>query len=411
MGIVYLAREEGGRLVALKVLPREFTSDPVAMMRFQREAGTLSAIRHANTVPVYAVGEDDGMHFIAMKFIPGTPLDVLVRVQIASRQRLDDSTAASGGPDDDEFDARPRRRGEGPRPVKPLSGPHWLYRSVRIIEKIARALAHLHERGIVHRDVKPGNIRIDERGNPWLVDFGLVREVDAETVSDGDGILGTVQYVSPEQIEDENAGPDHRSDLYSLGVSLYELVTLKRPFDRKETGSTLLAVAREEPVPPRVHAPGIPEDLERVILKAMTKDPELRYQSGAAFADDLRRVRTCRPVHLGPKPVVRRLRRFCSRNPLVVGALVFAVLSLIGTFEYAIYREVGDRRRLDRCRQEADYDFERCRFREAADGYRAYLRMGGKDEGITDRLVYCQERETGPGSSGEGVQGGRDDQR
>jgi serine/threonine protein kinase len=95
MGIVYLAREEGGRLVALKVLPREFTSDPVAMMRFQREAGTLSAIRHANIVPVYAVGEDDGMHFIAMKFIPGTPLDVLVRVQIASRQRLDDSTAAS----------------------------------------------------------------------------------------------------------------------------------------------------------------------------------------------------------------------------------------------------------------------------------------------------------------------------
>jgi serine/threonine protein kinase len=406
MGIVYLAREEGGRLVALKVLPRELTSDPVAMMRFQREAGTLSAIRHPNIVPVYAVGEDDGMHFIAMKYIPGTPLDVLVRVQLASRQRLDDSTASPADPDDDDWDARPLRRGAGPRPIRALSGPHWTYRAVRLVEKIARALAHLHERGLVHRDVKPGNIRIDQQGNPWLVDFGLVREVDARTVSDADGILGTVQYVSPEQIEDENARPDHRSDLYSLGVSLYELVTLKRPFDRKETGSTLFAVAREEPVAPRVYSPGIPEDLERVILKAMTKDPELRYQSGVAFADDLRRIRTCKPVHLGPRPVMRRLRRFCSRNPVVVGAIVFAVLSLVGMFEYAIYREVGERRRLDSCRQEADYDFERGRFRQAADGYRAYLRMGGKDEGITDRLAYCHERDSmAPGTA----RGGSDD--
>jgi eukaryotic-like serine/threonine-protein kinase len=395
MGVVYLAREGNERLVALKVLPREFTSDPVRMKRFRREAQTLSSVRHPNIVPVYQVGEADGLHFIAMKYIPGTSLDVLIRVQQASRQRLEDDTPG-GGRDadlDDSWDARPVRRGGGPRPIKPLSGPRWTYRAVRVVEKIARALAHLHENGIVHRDVKPGNILIDQQGDPWLVDFGLVREVDSESVSDHDGILGTVQYVAPEQIEHEQTRPDPRSDLFSLGVSLYEAVTLKRPFDRRGTSSTLFAVAREAPVAPRVHQGGIPEDLERVILKALAKAPDLRYQTGTAFADDLRLVRTFKPVPPARTAVGRQLRQACARNPALVVAVVFAILSLIGMLEYAVYREMGDQRRRDDCREEADFAFDRGRFREAAGAYRLYLRLGGEDREASDRLAFCQDQE------------------
>lgn len=398
MGIVYLARErEGGRLVALKVLPKEWTSDPVRLKRFRREARTIARVRHANVVPIYGVGEQDGLHYIAMKYIEGTSLDVLIRDQSGERLRIEDDTAVIerailGSNGDEEAAPGNGRTGEPPA-SKPVSEPQWVYRAVRIAEKIARALGHLHEHGLVHRDVKPANILLDHRGDPWLADFGLVRDAEAESVSDEEAILGTVQYIAPERVEGKDSEADHRSDLYSLGVTLYELVTLRRPFDGRGTSSTLYAVAREAPVAPRRINPGLSFDLERVIQKAMAKEPSERYQSGADFADDLRRVRTFKPVEMARIPLLAQLRRFCSRNPVLACAIAFAVLCLIGMLEYGIWREMQERRRLVECRQEADAEFQRGRYRTAGEAYRLYLRLGGRDVGVIDRLAICYEHD------------------
>src|SRR5688572_318384 len=176
MGIVYLARDtNAGRLVALKVLPSAFTNDPMRLKRFQREAETVMKVRHANIVPTYDVGSDFGVRFIAMKYIEGTSLDLLIRDQSGAGLVPDSGTillergaSSSMSPEA----ASPQAEGGAPAEpaaksstvVMPLSEPQWVYRAVRIVEKIARALAHVHEQGIVHRDVKPGNILIDHNG-------------------------------------------------------------------------------------------------------------------------------------------------------------------------------------------------------------------------------------------------------
>jgi serine/threonine protein kinase len=399
MGIVYLAREEGAdRLVALKVLPTAWTNDPVRLKRFQREAECVKKVRHANIVPIYDVGSDCGMRYIAMKYVEGTSLDMLIREQsgaglvpeedtvlVRRRAQAQEAEEPKDGSGDlpDPADATPV--------IKPLSEPQWIYRAVRIVEKIARALAHLHEHGIVHRDVKPGNILMDQFGGAWLADFGLVRDADASSMSHMDGILGTVQYIAPEQIEGDRTRTDHRSDLYSLGVTLYELVTLRRPFDGRDPTSTLYAVAREAPEPPRKVNPKVPEDLERVILKAMAKDPDARYQTGSAFADDLRRVRTFEPVRAARPPAFRGFRRLCARNPVLTAAAAALIVCFLALLQYCVYSEIRDRGRLVDCRAEGDAAFDASRFEEAADNYRLYLKLGGDDAGVVERLRMCQE--------------------
>jgi eukaryotic-like serine/threonine-protein kinase len=374
MGIVYLARETDncGRLVALKVLPKEYTSDPERLRRFQREAGALSGVRHANIVPVYGVGEADGVHFIAMRYIPGTSLEALIRDQAGTRLEPEETTAPDREGQEGSPDAAPGLHRTSTHRSHPLSEPQWVYRAVRIVEKVARALAHLHENGAIHRDVKPGNILIDQRGEPWLVDFGLVREVDADSVSDEEAILGTPQYLAPEQIVGEGAPIDHRSDLYALGVTLYEVVTLRRPFAGRGTSSTLYAIARETPAAPRKLNPNL---------------------SGDALADDLRRVRTFRPVQAARAPVLSELRRFCARSPMLAFSFLFAALCLVAMLELLVYRELCDRRRLLDCREEAELAFERGSYRAAEEGYRIYLRLGGNRAGVIEKLAFCREQQ------------------
>jgi serine/threonine protein kinase len=400
LGTVYLAREdETGRLVALKVLPTAWTNDPVRLKRFQREAETAMKVRHPNIVPIYSVGSDRGVRFIAMKYIEGTSLDLLLHSQSGAGSPDGTVLLNPPGPPAPLSDATVA--GAPPAPVdttsavRPLSEPQWVYRAVRIVEKIARALGHLHEQGIVHRDVKPGNIIIDQRGGAWLADFGLVRDVDASTMSHMDGLLGTVQYIAPEQILGDRTRTDHRSDLYSLGVTLYELVTLRRPFDGRDPSSTLYAVAREAPVPPRKINPRLSDDLERVIQKAMAKDPDARYQTGNALADDLRRVRTFEPVRAARTPAFSRLWRFGARNPVLAAASLFVVLCFLAMAFYCLHREVSERRRLIECREEADFDFAQGRFDEAGEGYRVYLMLGGEDASVVDKLAVCRERSGG----------------
>jgi serine/threonine protein kinase len=169
---------------------------------------------------------------------------------------------------------------------------------MRMAEKIAMALHHAHQSGVIHRDVKPSNIMLDRKGDPCLLDFGLVRDLasDDQTLTVSGGLLGTAYYMAPEQVRQENGRVDHRADIYSLGVTLYEMVTLRRPFPSDSPDVLFHAIVNEDPVPPRKIEPRLPRDLETVILKAMEKDPESRYQTAEAFAADLRRVRSFEPI-------------------------------------------------------------------------------------------------------------------
>jgi serine/threonine protein kinase len=404
MGIVYLAREpDEGSLLALKVLPGDWTNDDTRLKRFQREAATVMKVPHPNIVPIYSIGRAGGVWFIAMKFIEGTSLDRLIHdhaSEIATVRHQMTELSSRTGPV--MVDRQPPTVLEcDPAPAAPCvagtkdaggpsTGPEWVYRSVQIVEKVARALAHVHGQGIVHRDIKPGNILIDKTGDAWLADFGLVREVDT-SMSQAEGILGTVQYMAPEQIKTGRTGADHRSDLYALGVTLYELVTLKRPFEGPDVTSTLFAVAREAPVPPRKLNPNLTDDLERVIQKAMAKDPDARYQTGTAFADDLRRVRTFEPVLASRPPVFADLRRLGSNHPLVVAVTSFLVVVVMALAGYCVRNELREGRRLAECRAEADEAYGRGRFADAAESYRLYLRLGGDDAVVRERLSWCRE--------------------
>ena len=399
MGIVYLTREpDESTLIALKVLPDTLRDDPSRLKRFQGEAATVMRVRHPHVVPIYSVGCADGVRFIAMKYIEGRSLDLLIRDQaMATAAARDDRGPAPArgpsariGPPISCLNESPPGFGEVGPAIGCLSEPEWVHRAVGVVENIARALDHVHAQGIVHRDVKPANILIDRFGDAWLADFGLVGDLDAPTLSQSEGILGTAQYIAPEQIKGDRGRTDHRSDLYALGVTLYELVTLRRPFDGRDTSSTLCAVAREDPEPPRRFNPRLTHDLERMILKAMAKDPDDRYQTGNAFADDLRRVRTLEPARASRLPVFGSLRRFGAKSPRLTAAIVFLVLLVLGLVESCVGGALRERQRLFDCRAEADRAFDRGDYGEAAESYRLCLKLGGGDSTVVQRLRSCQ---------------------
>jgi eukaryotic-like serine/threonine-protein kinase len=416
MGIVYLAREPlEGELLALKVLPETWSNDASRLERFQREAATVMKVRHPNIIPIYAVGRADGVRFIAMKYIEGKPLDQLIREQSAPNG-AGEPDAGETGPHQDFVDqvgppiswcrgqalatAGPAISSVRPRPAaKPTvsaeqanraAEPEWVYRSVVIVETIARALDHLHSRGITHRDVKPANIIVDGHGEPWLADFGLVRDLDTRLASEAEELVGTVQYIAPEQILCSQSERDSRSDLYSLGVTLYELVTLRRPFDGGDPVSILHVAASEPPVPPRGLNPKLTAAFENVIQKAMAKDPDARYQTGNELAEDLRGLRSFTPKAqpvaeaAAPAPAGRK-----DRRPLLT--LIFLLLLAVGLAAWCLHGALVERERLRDCRTEADRAFEAGDWLDAAAGYRVCLKLGVTDATILQRLRFCED--------------------
>jgi serine/threonine protein kinase len=427
MGVVYLAREpEEGTLIALKVLPESCTADPDRLERFRREAATVMKVRHPNIVPIYSVGHADGTWFIAMKFIQGTPLDTLIYDRGRTRgSYVDDPTVVVSRPTAEEAgfeEIAVETELEKARLGPPISWigesafsissvpdalgdpsgadeiatrstePGWIHRGVLIVEKVARALDYVHGHGIVHRDVKPGNIIIDECGEPWLVDFGLVRDLLARRGPRTEAIMGTFQYMAPEQASRHRDKADGRCDVYALGVTLYEIATLQRPFDGDDTVAILRA-ARKAPIPPRELNPRLTKSFERVILKAMARNPEARYQSGAELAHDLERLRTlgadAPDVGTSRLPIVGAFGTRSTQLVVAVVAMLFMVLGLAG---YCIEGALEERRRIQDCREEADQLFDRGEYAAAAEGYRMYLSLGGGDvTTVLPRLKVCDD--------------------
>jgi WD40 repeat protein/serine/threonine protein kinase/tetratricopeptide (TPR) repeat protein len=390
MGIVYEAEQESlGRHVALKVLPAHTLLDPRRLQRFHREARAVARLHHTNIVPVYGVGEHEGLHYYVMQLIQGQGLDEVLR----ELRRLRKARKAPGEPPPVAEPSEHWKRGEAgdmsaadvahalltgqfapapspaespapdrivaersaapaapptvadgsgasdagsihlPGPAGPgalsESGRHYWQSVARIGVQVAEALAYAHSQRTLHRDIKPSNLLLDTHGTVWVTDFGLAKAADSDDLTESGDIVGTVRYMAPERF---TGHADARSDIYSLGLTLYELLTLAPAFRGSERNQLLDQVQRAEPPPPRKVNPEAPRDLETVVLKAIVKDPAHRYQTPQELAEDLKRFLEDKPIQARRASPAERLWRWARRNPLVASlTAAVALLLLAGT--------------------------------------------------------------------------------
>jgi serine/threonine protein kinase len=364
MGVVYEAEQISlRRRVALKVLPFAAAIDPRQLQRFKNEALAAAHLRHENIVPVYAVGAERGVHYYAMQFVEGQSLAAL----IAELRRLDSGLgdketarlSSCGGGAGSAAASLSRERSAGRRRYY-----DWV---AALGRQAALALEHAHQTGIVHRDVKPANLLLDERGQLWVADFGLAQVTgDAGLTVTGE-LLGTLRYASPEQVLARRGVVDHRSDVYSLGATLYELLTLRPIFDGRDRNELLRQIAHDEPRAPRSADPSVPAELETILLKAVGKEPAERYATAQEMADDLQRFLENKPILARRPGPAERLRKWARRHPSVVaaGAVVLLLWSAGSVVSTALIRDEQQRTRAEQRRAEAAYEGERRRAEEA----------------------------------------------
>ncbi|MCA9125705.1 MAG: protein kinase [Planctomycetales bacterium] len=369
MGVVYEAlHTKLQRRVALKVLPSVASTNQAK--RFLREARAAGQLHHTNIVPIFDVGEANGIHYYAMQFIHGQNLDVVLdelrrldrqtsktddwnpklNSQIQFSQRVSESTVAlwTGGtpivanlqsatPEViDESSGTGTR--ENPLGSGTASGAssQWSLQSNASLDyykrvaagarQVAEALAHAHSHGVLHRDIKPSNLLLDTEGVIWVSDFGLAKD-DSENLTHTGDIIGTLRYMSPERF---SGTADARSDVYSLGLTLYEMCTLRYAFQETDRAQLMQQITNRDPVAPRRIRPEIPLDLETVILKAIAREPIARYQSARQLAADLERFVADLPVLARRVSFGEKAWRWCRRNPSY--ALLFGCLAMMLAF-------------------------------------------------------------------------------
>ncbi|MFH1548952.1 MAG: protein kinase [Planctomycetota bacterium] len=278
-GIVYKAKQRNlDRVVALKVLIAGETASEEQIKRFHHEAKAVARLRHPNIVPIYDVGVHKGKHYFAMEYVDGKPLHKMMK-----KKRL---------PPNESLD---------------------------IIVKVAQAIAAAHEAHIIHRDIKPANVMIDNAGRVQVMDFGLAKQVEADTQYTRSGTtMGTPNYMPIEQAQGDVKNIDERSDIYSLGAVLYEMLTGVPPFVAETNLKTILKVINEEPILPRRRNPYIHKDIETICMKAMYKDRERRYATVLEFIDDIRRFRAGEPILARPPSMIYRLSKKIRKHRAVI---------------------------------------------------------------------------------------------
>ena len=287
-GVVFRARQKSlNRIVALKVIRLGQWASKAHLRRFRLEAEAAARLEHPGIVPIHDVGERDGSCYFSMKFVEGGQLDEIARSATAD---------SSGG----------ERR---PMPIR---------RAAELIAKIARTVHYAHEHGILHRDIKPGNILLDAKGEPHLTDFGLARLVESESsVTQTLDVLGTPSYMSPEQASGNNAAVSSVTDVYGLGAVLYQLLTGQPPFAGGATYETIKLLLDTEPRQPRLLNPKIDRDLSTICLKCLEKDPKRRYMSALALAEDLERWLQHEPIQARHSGIFTRATKWVRRNPSI----------------------------------------------------------------------------------------------
>jgi serine/threonine protein kinase/WD40 repeat protein len=352
MGVVYEAVQESlGRHVALKVLPLHHLMTPTHLERFEREAKAAARLHHTNIVPVFGIGVHEGVHYYAMQFIQGQALDTVLHEVRHLRGDADRSRGpltasiakglATGGLTLEARDsaespptslvtssssaAPPSHPGGGQSELTGSSEARYFAGVARVGIQVAEALAYAHGQGMVHRDIKPSNLLLDTQGITWITDFGLVKDESGSDLTTPGDIVGTIRYMAPERFRDQG---DARSDIYSLGATLYEMLTLKPAFPGEQRAELMDRVRHEEPRRPRQIDARIPRDLETVVLKAIAKEADRRYQTASALAEDLRRYLADRPVLARRSTTAEQVWRWCRRNP-TVAILTSSVIVLL----------------------------------------------------------------------------------
>jgi serine/threonine protein kinase/tetratricopeptide (TPR) repeat protein len=292
-GVVFRARQKSlNRIVALKVISLGQWASNAHLRRFRLEAEAAARLEHPGIVPIHEVGERDGSCYFSMKFVEGGQLD-----EVAKRE---------------------------PMPIR---------RAVELIAKVARTVHYAHEHGILHRDIKPGNILLDAKGEPHLTDFGLARLVESESsVTQTLDVLGTPSYMAPEQAVGNNAAVSSATDVYGLGAVFYQLLTGQPPFAGGTTYETIKLLLDAEPKQPRLVNPKIDRDLSTICLKCLEKDPKRRYSSALALAEDLERWLKHEPIQARHTGVFARGKKWVRRNPsiAVMAALLLALAVPLG---------------------------------------------------------------------------------
>jgi tetratricopeptide (TPR) repeat protein len=349
MGIVYEARQISlDRRVALKVLPFAAALDPRQLQRFKTEAQAAAHLHHSNIVPVFAIGCEQALHYYAMQYIEGQSLASVIE-EIKCLARGGSTLNANGA--DHESNAQKQTRTIAALSTQASSkSPHFFGTVARLGVQAAEALAYAHQFGVVHRDIKPANLLVDLRGNLWITDFGLARFL-SETGQTGTGdLVGTLRYMSPEQAQGKPGATDDRTDIYGLGATLYELLTLQPVFTAGDRNALLWQIAWEEATPPRRLHKSIPVELETIVLKALAKSPDERYATAQEMADDLRRFLSDTPILAKRPSLLERGRKWARRHKTVMRAaaamLLMAVTCLaVSTVLIARQRDEAEARR------------------------------------------------------------------
>ena len=366
MGVVYEAEQESlGRRVALKVLPAVCVASPTRLQRFLREAQAAARLHHTNIVPVFGVGQQDGIRYYVMQLIAGQGLDVVVSAlragaapgeltakgdDLPTRQSPAVAGSFSAGeaaqmllsgplPDAPSADSPRRDAAGGSATTAAISrGPRYWQNVARIGIQVADALEYAHRQGTLHRDIKPANLLMDSRGTVWIADFGLAKLEDLDDLTTSGDMVGTLRYMAPEQFEGQ---ADARSNVYGLGLTLYELLVLRPAFGEKDRRRLIRQVAQQDPPRPRKLNPAVPRDLETIVVKATATHPQQRYATAGALAADLKAFLDDRPIRARRVTALGRGWRWCRRNRAIAslsGAalgllLAVAVVASLGYFQ------------------------------------------------------------------------------
>ncbi|GAB5406817.1 MAG: hypothetical protein Aurels2KO_50480 [Aureliella sp.] len=353
MGIVYEAEQLSlNRRVALKVLPLASTLDEKQLLRFRNESYAAASLSHPNIVDAYAVGVERGVHYFAMKYIDGHDLAAVVKeVRAGTDWERAVSTAEHALDTDSQDDPTTNfvhqesvdqagvethrsLAANAATDVASRSGRddarRYIKNVVELFADIAKALDYAHQQGIVHRDIKPSNLMLDRSGKGWITDFGLAQMDQAGSMTMTGDIIGTIRYMSPEQAGGERQIIDHRSDVYSLGISLYEALALRPAFEGQDRVKLLREVRDEDPPPVGSLNSSIPKPIQTIVRKAISKQPADRYSTAQAFAEDLERFKAGEPIRATPPSVLQQTTSWARKRPKLVSSVAAALV--VGVF-------------------------------------------------------------------------------